>query len=128
MYSKSGNIQIVQISRYNVTIWRYPDCVPSPLLFASGIPCCIGQLGCPSANINTAAELIAGDANNKLARYPGHSAVHSGGLYKNCKLDCVLPSFQQYVDIPTRRANILDVLWQCGRCILCPLLSTAGSC
>ncbi len=64
----------------------------------------------PSANINTAAELIAGDANDKLARYPG-APLFILGDFNNCKLDCVLPSFQQYVDIPTRRANILDMCY-----------------
>ena len=28
-----------------------------------------------------------------------------------CRLDCVLPSLQQYVDIPTRRGNMLDLCY-----------------
>ncbi|KAK0139949.1 hypothetical protein N1851_023110 [Merluccius polli] len=33
------------------------------------------------------------------------------GDFNGCRLDCVLPSLQQYVDIPTRRGNILDLCY-----------------
>lgn len=60
----------------------------------------------PSANIKTAAELVAEDANAMMAKYPGALAVIMGD-FNTCRLDNVLPTFQQYVDIPTRKANIL---------------------
>ncbi|KAK0135719.1 hypothetical protein N1851_028396 [Merluccius polli] len=64
----------------------------------------------PSANINIAAELIAEDANVMLAKYPG-APLFILGDFNGCRLDCVLPSLQQYVDIPTRRGNILDLCY-----------------
>jgi len=64
----------------------------------------------PSANIKVAAELVAEDANAMLAKYPG-APVFVLGDFNTCRLDCVLPSFQQYVNIPTRRANILDLCY-----------------
>ena len=33
------------------------------------------------------------------------------GDFNSCRLDSVLPSFQQYVDILTRRGNILDICY-----------------
>lgn len=87
------------------------DCLPPSLLSPPGVPCCSGQLclHCTQRySINTAAELTAADANNMLARYPG-APLFILGNFNTCKLDSVLPSLQQYVDIPTRRANILDL-------------------
>ncbi|GAA6215221.1 A disintegrin and metalloproteinase with thrombospondin motifs 17 isoform X1 [Lates japonicus] len=64
----------------------------------------------PDANYNKAAEMLAGEANSMLARYPG-APVFIMGDYNNCRLDRTLPSFQQYVDIPTRRENVLDLCY-----------------
>ena len=64
----------------------------------------------PEANINIAAEMIAEDANAMLAKYPG-APLFILGDFNSCRLDRVLPSLQQYVDIPTRRGNILDLCY-----------------
>ncbi len=61
-------------------------------------------------NIKTAAELVAKDANAMMAKYPG-APVFIVGDFNTCRLDNVLPSFQQYVDIPTRKANIFDMCY-----------------
>lgn len=61
----------------------------------------------PSANTKIAAELIAEEANAMLAKYPGAPLVILGD-FNTCTLDTVLPSFQQYVNVPTRGENILD--------------------
>lgn len=58
----------------------------------------------PSANTRVAAELVAEGTNSLLAKYPDaplwgiSTVVHS-----------VVLSFHQYVDIPTRRHNTLDL-------------------
>lgn len=62
-----------------------------------------------SANIK-AAELTAGDANDMLDKYLG-APLFILGYLDNRKLNCVLPSFQQYVDIPTRLESILDLCY-----------------
>ena len=64
----------------------------------------------PSANGNIAAELVAEDANAMAAKYPG-SPVLILGDFNTCRLDSVLPTFQQYVDTPTRGNNILDLCY-----------------
>ncbi len=53
---------------------------------------------------------ITEDANAMLAKYPG-APLFILGDFNSCRLDCVLPSLQQYVDIPTRRGNILDLCY-----------------
>jgi hypothetical protein len=64
----------------------------------------------PSANGNIAAELVAEDANAMAAKYPG-SPVLILGDFNTCRLDSVLPTFQQNVDTPTRGNNILDLCY-----------------
>lgn len=64
----------------------------------------------PNTNTKVAAKLVAADANAMLAKYSG-APVFILGDYNSCRLDNVLPSFQQYVDIPTRRENILDLCY-----------------
>ncbi len=64
----------------------------------------------PGANTRAAMELVAKDAYAILAKYFGALAFIFGN-YNSCRLDNVLPSFQQYVDIPTRRENILDLCY-----------------
>lgn len=49
----------------------------------------------PAVVIKAAAELVANSANNMQSKYP----------------DGVLPSFQQFVDIPMRRGTILDLCY-----------------
>ena len=56
-----------------------------------------------SVNIKSAVELLAEDA--MLAKY-SRAPLFILEDFNNCRLDCVLPSFQQYVGIPTRRENI----------------------
>lgn len=63
----------------------------------------------PSANIKTAEKLVAEDANAMMAKY-SRAPVFIVEDFNTFRLDNVLPSFQKYVDIPTRKANILDVL------------------
>ncbi|XP_061896893.1 uncharacterized protein LOC133645982 [Entelurus aequoreus] len=58
----------------------------------------------PSANINTAAEQMP------CYKYLGAPLLYFRD-FNGCRLDNVLPSFEQYVDIPTRRGNILDLYY-----------------
>lgn len=64
----------------------------------------------PSTNINTAAELIAGEAKDMLAKYPGAPLFILRDI-NNCKLHCVVPSFQEYVAIQTSLESILDMCY-----------------
>lgn len=45
-----------------------------------------------------------------LDRYP-NAPVFILGDFNNCRLETVLPSFKQYVDIPTRKDNVLDLCY-----------------
>ncbi|KAL0178989.1 hypothetical protein M9458_024431, partial [Cirrhinus mrigala] len=65
---------------------------------------------CPSANARVAAELVADNANTMLAAYPEAPAFILGD-FNNCRLNDVLPSFHQFVDVPTRKENILDLCY-----------------
>lgn len=84
------------------------DPVTTSLLSPPGASNCVYIAS--STNIKTAAELVAEDANAMMAKYPG-ALVFIVGDFNTCRLDNVLPSFQQYVDIPTRKANILDMCY-----------------
>lgn len=64
----------------------------------------------PSANVTTAAELVASTVTNMQGKYPDAPVLVMGDL-NSCRLDSSLPSFQQYVDIPTRRKNTLDLCY-----------------
>lgn len=64
----------------------------------------------PSANTKVAAEILAEVANSMLAKYP-EAPVFMLGDFNKCILDDVLPSFQQYVDVPTRKENTLDLCY-----------------
>lgn len=64
----------------------------------------------PGTNIKTAAEIAAWSANHMLDRYP-NAPVFIPGDFNNCRLETVLPSFKQYVDIPTRKDNVLDLCY-----------------
>ncbi|KAI2649485.1 RNA-directed DNA polymerase from mobile element jockey [Labeo rohita] len=65
---------------------------------------------CPSANARVAAELVADNANTMLAAYPEAPAFILGD-FNNCRLNDVLPSFHQFVDVPTRKENTLDLCY-----------------
>ncbi|KAL0168321.1 hypothetical protein M9458_036543, partial [Cirrhinus mrigala] len=65
---------------------------------------------CPSANARVAAELVADNANTMLATYPEAPAFILGD-FNNCRLNDVLPSFHQFVDVPTRKENTLDLCY-----------------
>ncbi|KAK0130744.1 hypothetical protein N1851_034591 [Merluccius polli] len=45
-----------------------------------------------------------------LSKYPDAPVLIMGD-FNSCKLDCVLPSFEQYVDVPTRREKVLDLCY-----------------
>ncbi len=64
----------------------------------------------PSADANTAAETVACIISDMQGKYPS-TLVFITGDFNSCRLDKVLPSFHQYVDIPTRRKNILDLCY-----------------
>lgn len=64
----------------------------------------------PGANIKTAAEIAARSANHMLDRYPNAPAFILGD-FNNCRLETVLPYFKQYVAIPTRKDNVLDLFY-----------------
>lgn len=64
----------------------------------------------PGANTNAAAELAAQNVHVMLNKYPG-APVFIMGDFNSCKLDSVLPSFEQYVDSPTRKNNVLDLCY-----------------
>lgn len=58
------------------------------------------------ANNRRAAELLAGEASTM-------APVFIMGHYNSCSLDTALPSFQQYVDIPTTRQKYIGfLLWK----------------
>lgn len=64
----------------------------------------------PGANTNAAAELAAQNIHVMLNKYP-EAPVFIMGDFNSCKLDSVLPSFEQYVDSPTRKNNVLDLCY-----------------
>ncbi|KAK0143367.1 Retrovirus-related Pol polyprotein from type-1 retrotransposable element R1 [Merluccius polli] len=64
----------------------------------------------PGVNTNTAAELVAQNVHTMLSKYPDAPVLIMGD-FNSCKLDCVLPSFEQYVDVPTRREKVLDLCY-----------------
>ncbi|CAJ1071423.1 RNA-directed DNA polymerase from mobile element jockey [Xyrichtys novacula] len=47
---------------------------------------------------------------DRTAKYPGAPVLFMGD-YNNCRLEGVLPSFQQYVDVPTRNERTLDLCY-----------------
>ena len=64
----------------------------------------------PSANTGAAVELVAEGASHMMAKYPD-APVFILGDFNSCRLDCVMPSFHQYVDIPTRKNTTLDLCY-----------------
>lgn len=73
--------------------------------FAKLIISCV----CPhSATIMTAVELVASTVTNMQVKYL-NALVFIMGDFNSCRLGGLLPSFQQYVDIPARRKNTLDL-------------------
>lgn len=64
----------------------------------------------PSANVDIAAELVTNtvsDMQGKCTEAP----MFITGDFKSCRLDKTLPAFQQYVDVPTRGRNTLDLCY-----------------
>ena len=64
----------------------------------------------PGVNTNMAAELAAKNVHTMLSKYPDTPVLIMGD-FNSCKLDCVLPSFEQCVDVPTRREKVLDLCY-----------------
>lgn len=64
----------------------------------------------PSANVTAAAELLANTTNDLQGKYPDGPVLITGD-FNNCRLDSALPSFQQYVNVATRRSYTLDICY-----------------
>lgn len=56
-------------------------------------------------------ELVAEDVSQMMAKY-SETLVCIMDNFNSCRLICVMPSFHQYVDMPTRKHNTLDLC--CG--------------
>lgn len=85
------------------------DTVRAPLPSAKGIPYSGHQLYVPpSGNVQAAAELVANTVKNLQGKYPD-APMYITGNFNNCRLDGALSSFQQFVDVPTRKRNSLDL-------------------
>ena len=110
MYVNNNNIKIhskvctpnLEMLTVSLRPFHLPREFPTVVISCVYIP--------PSANINAAAELVANSANDMQGKYP-EAPVFIVGDFNSCRLESVLPSFQQYVDVPTRRGNILDLCY-----------------
>ena len=64
----------------------------------------------PDANPRAAAETIASHTQPMQSRYPD-APVFIMGDFNKCRLSDVLPSFHQYVDVPTRNLKTIDLCY-----------------
>lgn len=64
----------------------------------------------PSANSGKAEEVVTSNANALSAKYPD-APLFILGDFNTCRLEGVLPSFQQFVEVPTRRDSVLDLCY-----------------
>lgn len=72
---------------------------------------CIAYLYCyVSSPVLVAGELLAEDANAMMAKYPD-TLLFILGDFNNSRLDCVMPSLHQYMEIPTRKHNTLELCY-----------------
>ena len=74
-----------------------------PREFSNIVLCCVYVP--PSADALAAADTIASYQQSKLLRYPD-APVFVMGDFNSCTLDTALPSFHQYVHLPTRNKTI----------------------
>lgn len=64
----------------------------------------------PRADINVASECLAERA-NQLASSSPDAPIFFMGDFNLCRLNNVLPTYHQYIDIPTRNDSILDLCY-----------------
>lgn len=102
--------------------WRgTANTVTAPPLPPEGFPCCHDQL---IANTGATADLVANGASHMMTKYP-NGLVITMDDFNSCRLDCIMPSFHQYMDIPTRKSNTLDLmLWEHFWCVDSPCTTT----
>ena len=79
-----------------------------PREFSNIVLCCVYVP--PSADALAAADTIASYMQSMLLRYPD-APVFVMGDFNSCTLDTALPSFHQYVHVPTRNNKTIDLCY-----------------
>ena len=89
-----------------LTLSVRPFCLPRE--FSNIVLCCVYV---PlSADALAAADTIASYLQSMLLRYP-YAPVFVMGDFNSCTLDTALPSFHQYVHVPTRNNETIDLFY-----------------